>query len=75
MGIANEKRICVSYQGQGTRPRWRAIKIDAEHKLSAPLKDLQAPVCRWAFAFELSLCFIKKIPSALSMSYVRGWFM
>lgn len=51
--IANEKNICLFFQGQGTCALWQDIKIDGEHKRSAPLKDLEAPKCRWAFAFEL----------------------
>lgn len=75
VSIANEKHICVSLQGQGTRPRWRVVKIDTKHKLSAPLKDLEAPMCRWVLAFELSPRFTKKIPSAVSTSWVKRWFM
>lgn len=55
MSIANKKHTCVSFQGQGIHPRWLVVKIDTEHKLSTPLKDLEAPMCRLAFAFELSL--------------------
>lgn len=51
---ANEKLVCCSLQGQGTRALWWVVKIDWEHKLSAPLKDLEAPMCRWACAFEPS---------------------
>lgn len=61
MSIANEKHICLFFQGQGTCALWQEVKIDGEHKRSAPLKDLEAPMCRWAFAFELH-------PSALSVS-------
>lgn len=75
VSIANEKHICVSLQGQGTRPCWRVVKIDTKHKLSAPLKDLEAPMCRWVLAFELSPRFTKKIPSAVSTSWVKRWFM
>lgn len=57
MSIANKKHTCVSFQGQGIHPRWLVVKIDTEHKLSAPLKDLEAPMCRLAFAFELSLLY------------------
>lgn len=34
--LANEKRICLFFQGQGTCALWRGVKIDGEHKRSAP---------------------------------------
>lgn len=43
---ASEKLVCLSLQDQGTCACWQVVKIDKEHKLSAPLKDLEAAMLR-----------------------------
>lgn len=48
---ATEKPVCVPFQGQETYPQQRVAKIDTEHKLSAPLKDLGGTYV------QMGLCF------------------
>lgn len=72
---ANEKLVCFSLQGQGTRALWRVVKIDWEHKLSAPLNDLEAPMCRWACAFELSFSFLCLMLQDGSCDLLWGGFL
>lgn len=57
------------FQGQRTCPCWRVVKIDIEHKLSAPLKDLEAPVYRWSLCFCTFSLLYKENPLSLVLGY------
>lgn len=71
--LANEKHICVSFKGQGTYPWQHVVKIDTEHNLSAPLKDLEASFVSWATRQFMWFLFFFYHPLAVNVVWRNGW--